>query len=149
MKTTQLILFGMLLGRAQHGRAQATRGAAASRRELGGAAHGDAACRRDRRAVGRQQRQALLKGLRDKEQGGNHDRFRRAGADRRAVARCGAGRSPRIIRRRRKATWIAKDFRFHTGEGDAEREAALHTVGAPTGEPVLILHGTGGSAANS
>jgi homoserine O-acetyltransferase len=41
--------------------------------------------------------------------------------------------------------WKAHDFRFHTGQTlDA---VTLHytTVGAPSGEPVLILHGTGGS----
>ena len=43
MKTTQLILFGMLLAEHNHGRrAGARRGGAQGRRELGGAAHGDA-----------------------------------------------------------------------------------------------------------
>jgi homoserine O-acetyltransferase len=43
--------------------------------------------------------------------------------------------------------WIAKDFKFHTGE---VQEVRLHylTVGDPQGEPVLVLHGTGGSGAN-
>ena len=42
-----------------------------------------------------------------------------------------------------EADWTAPNFRFHTGETMPVR---LHytTVGAPTGEPVLILHGTGG-----
>src|SRR3982750_3313835 len=44
--------------------------------------------------------------------------------------------------------WVAKDFRFHTGEVIPELRLHYTTVGAPTGEPVLILHGTGGSAAN-
>ena len=44
--------------------------------------------------------------------------------------------------------WIAKGFRFHTGEVMPEVRLHYTTVGAPTGEPVLILHGTGGSAAN-
>ena len=41
--------------------------------------------------------------------------------------------------------WIAPEFRFHTGQ--VIKDVRLHytTVGAPTGEPVLILHGTGGS----
>jgi len=43
--------------------------------------------------------------------------------------------------------WTAKDFKFHSGE---VMPVKLHytTVGAPTGEPVLVLHGTGGSAAS-
>jgi homoserine O-acetyltransferase/O-succinyltransferase len=42
--------------------------------------------------------------------------------------------------------WTAKDFRFHTGEVLAELKLGYKTVGDPTGEPVLILHGTAGSA---
>ena len=41
--------------------------------------------------------------------------------------------------------WIARDFRFHTGETMAELRLHYTTIGAPTGEPVLILHGTAGS----
>ena len=48
----------------------------------------------------------------------------------------------------KQGDWIAKDFRFHTGEVMPEVRLHYTTVGAPTGEPVLILHGTGGSAAN-
>src|SRR5262249_38864339 len=43
--------------------------------------------------------------------------------------------------------WIAHDFRFHTGEVLPELRLHYATVGAPTGEPVVILHGTGGSGA--
>ncbi len=43
--------------------------------------------------------------------------------------------------------WIARDFRFHTGEIMPELRIAYRTVGASTGEPVLILHGTAGSGA--
>ena len=48
----------------------------------------------------------------------------------------------------KEGDWVARDFRFHTG--DVFPEAKLHytTIGAPSGEPVLILHGTGGSGAN-
>ena len=44
--------------------------------------------------------------------------------------------------------WIAKDFRFHTG--DMMPEVRLHytTVGDPAGEPVLVLHGTAGAGTN-
>jgi homoserine O-acetyltransferase/O-succinyltransferase len=46
----------------------------------------------------------------------------------------------------KQGDWVVKDFRFHTG--DVMPEVRLHyiTVGAPTGEPVLVLHGTGSSA---
>jgi homoserine O-acetyltransferase len=43
--------------------------------------------------------------------------------------------------------WIAKDFKFHTGEIMPELRLHYTTVGAPTGQPVLVLHGSGGSAA--
>lgn len=42
--------------------------------------------------------------------------------------------------------WIAKDFRFHTGEVLPEVKLAYTTIGEPTGAPVLILHGTSGNA---
>lgn len=44
--------------------------------------------------------------------------------------------------------WTAKDFRFHTGEVMPELKLAYTTIGEPSGEPVLVLHGTAGSAAN-
>ena len=44
--------------------------------------------------------------------------------------------------------WVARDFRFHTGEVLPELRLTYKTVGAPTGEPVLLLHGTAGSAAS-
>ena len=43
-------------------------------------------------------------------------------------------------------TFVLKDFRFHTGETLPEVRMAYKTIGEPTGEPVLILHGTAGSA---
>lgn len=46
----------------------------------------------------------------------------------------------------REGTWTAKDFRFHNGEVMPELRLAYTTIGDPGGEPVLILHGTGGSA---
>jgi homoserine O-acetyltransferase len=48
----------------------------------------------------------------------------------------------------REGSWIAKDFRFHTGQVVPELRLNYATVGAPTGEPVLVLHGTTGSAAS-
>jgi homoserine O-acetyltransferase len=41
--------------------------------------------------------------------------------------------------------WIVKDFRFHTGEVLPELKMHYVTIGAPTGEPVLVLHGSAGS----
>ncbi len=45
-----------------------------------------------------------------------------------------------------EAHWIAPEFQFGTGE--TLRALRLHytTIGAPSGDPVLVLHGTGGSA---
>ncbi|MEA2879655.1 MAG: homoserine O-acetyltransferase/O-succinyltransferase [Hyphomicrobiales bacterium] len=42
--------------------------------------------------------------------------------------------------------WIVRDFKFHTGEVLPELRLAYTTVGEPTGEPVVVLHGTTGSA---
>ena len=38
--------------------------------------------------------------------------------------------------------WVAPDFRFHTGEVMPDLRLHYTTVGAPSGQPVLILHGT-------
>jgi len=48
----------------------------------------------------------------------------------------------------RQGDWIAKDFKFHTGETMAELKLHYTTVGEATGQPVLVLHGSGGSAAS-
>ena len=47
----------------------------------------------------------------------------------------------------KEGDWIARDFKFHTG--DVMPEVLLHyrTVGEPSGQPVLLLHGTSGSGA--
>ena len=47
----------------------------------------------------------------------------------------------------KEGSWVARDFRFHTGEVMPELRLGYTTVGSPTGEPVLILHGTTGSGA--
>ena len=44
--------------------------------------------------------------------------------------------------------WVVRDFRFHTGEVLPELRLHYRTIGAPAGEPVLILHGTTGSGAS-
>jgi homoserine O-acetyltransferase len=48
----------------------------------------------------------------------------------------------------KQGDYIAKDFKFHTGETMPELRLHYSTVGEPTGQPVLVLHGTGGSAAS-
>ena len=48
----------------------------------------------------------------------------------------------------KQGAWVAKDVKFHTGEVLAEVRLAYTTVGEPGGEPVVLLHGTGGSAAS-
>ncbi len=45
-----------------------------------------------------------------------------------------------------EGVFVAKDFRLHTGDVLPEVTLAYTTVGASTGQPALILHGTGGSA---
>ena len=45
----------------------------------------------------------------------------------------------------REATWVVRDFRFHTGEVLPELRLHYTTVGDPSGEPVVLLHGTTGS----
>lgn len=48
----------------------------------------------------------------------------------------------------KEGSWVARDFRFHTGEVLPELRVHYTTVGAPAGEPVLVLHGTTGSGTN-
>jgi homoserine O-acetyltransferase len=48
----------------------------------------------------------------------------------------------------RQGDWTAKDFKFHTGVTMPELRLHYTTVGEPTGQPVLVLHGSGGSAAS-
>ncbi len=46
----------------------------------------------------------------------------------------------------KQGEWIAKNFKFHTGEVMPELHLHYTTVGEPSGIPVVVLHGTGGSA---
>ncbi|AND91706.1 alpha/beta fold hydrolase [Bradyrhizobium diazoefficiens] len=48
----------------------------------------------------------------------------------------------------KQADWIARDFKFHTGDVMPELRLHYTTVGEPSGQPVLVLHGTGGSGAS-
>ncbi len=47
----------------------------------------------------------------------------------------------------KQGEWVAHDFKFHNGETMTALRLHYTTVGEPSGEPVLVLHGTGGSAA--
>lgn len=42
----------------------------------------------------------------------------------------------------KEGDWVARDFRFHTGEVIPELHLHYTTIGASSGQPVLILHGT-------
>ncbi len=44
-----------------------------------------------------------------------------------------------------ESDWTLRDFRFHSGEILPELRLHYTTVGAPTGQPVLILHGSAGA----
>src|SRR5262249_46356078 len=48
----------------------------------------------------------------------------------------------------KEADCVAQDFGFHTGVVIPDLLLHYRTIGDPSGEPVLILHGTGGSGAN-
>src|SRR5215510_5803231 len=46
----------------------------------------------------------------------------------------------------KEGQWVARDFKFHTGDVMPELRLHYTTVGEPSGQPVLLLHGTNGSA---
>jgi homoserine O-acetyltransferase len=48
----------------------------------------------------------------------------------------------------KEGTFIARDFRFHTGEVMPELRLHYRTIGDPSGDPVVVLHGTSGSGAS-
>src|SRR4029453_2924347 len=48
----------------------------------------------------------------------------------------------------KEGAWIARNFRFDTGGVLPEVRLHYRTVGNPSGDPVLVLHGTGGSGAS-
>jgi homoserine O-acetyltransferase len=47
----------------------------------------------------------------------------------------------------KEGSYIARDFRFHTGEVLPELRLHYTALGNPAGEPVMLLHGTTGSGA--
>jgi homoserine O-acetyltransferase len=48
----------------------------------------------------------------------------------------------------KQGDWVARDFKFHSGATMPELRLHYTTVGEPNGQPVLVLHGSGGSAAS-
>ena len=48
----------------------------------------------------------------------------------------------------KQGDWVARDFRFHTGEVMSEVKLHYTTIGDPSGIPIVVLHGSGGSANN-
>ena len=46
----------------------------------------------------------------------------------------------------KQGEWIATNFKFHTGETLPDLRISYTTVGEPSGQPVLVLHGTTGNA---
>jgi len=47
----------------------------------------------------------------------------------------------------KQGDWVAPQFTFHTGEVVSELRLHYTTVGEPSGQPVVVLHGTGQSGA--
>jgi homoserine O-acetyltransferase len=47
----------------------------------------------------------------------------------------------------KEGSFVLRDFKFHTGEVMPELRVHYRTVGEPSGQPVLVLHGTAGSGA--
>ena len=45
----------------------------------------------------------------------------------------------------KEGSWVARDFRFHTGEVMSELRLNYTTLGDPKNDAVLVLHGTTGS----
>jgi homoserine O-acetyltransferase len=48
----------------------------------------------------------------------------------------------------KQGEWVAPNFKFHTGEVMSALKLHYTTVGDPSGIPVVVLHGSGSSAAS-
>jgi len=48
----------------------------------------------------------------------------------------------------KEGSWVAKEFKFKSGEVMPEVTLHYRTIGSPTNEPILLLHGTAGSGNN-
>ena len=53
--------------------------------------------------------------------------------------------SAQVFPNQKTEVWVAKDFRFHTGEVVSSLNIGYTTLGNPAGETVVILHGTTGT----
>src|SRR3984893_4966826 len=49
----------------------------------------------------------------------------------------------------KEGDWVARDFKFHTGEVMPQVRLHYRTVREPSGQAVLILHGSSGSGASN
>jgi homoserine O-acetyltransferase/O-succinyltransferase len=48
----------------------------------------------------------------------------------------------------KEGDWVARDFKFHNGEVMSEVRLHYTTIGEPSGQPILILHGSSGEGAS-
>ena len=60
----------------------------------------------------------------------------------------GASRAAADYPAPKQGDWVARDFRFHTGQVTPELRLHYRTIGEPSGEPVLVLHGSSGSGSS-
>ena len=58
-----------------------------------------------------------------------------------------AADAPAQFPAQKESSWVVSDFRFHSGEVLPELRLNYITLGVPTNEAILILHGTTGSGA--
>ena len=68
-----------------------------------------------------------------------------AGAALSVVAFAALAQQPTNYPAPKEGSYVIKGFKFHTGEVLPELRMAYRTVGEPSGEPVVVLHGTSGS----
>ncbi len=61
---------------------------------------------------------------------------------------CAAAASAADYPKPQEGQWVAKDFKFHTGEAMPELKLHYRTIGDPKNPAVLMLHGTSGSGAS-
>jgi len=48
----------------------------------------------------------------------------------------------------KESRWVARDFKFHTGEVMPEVTLFYRIIGSPANEAALVLHGTAGNGGN-
>jgi homoserine O-acetyltransferase len=62
-----------------------------------------------------------------------------------ACAACGTSALAQSFQNQKTGVWVAKDFRFHTGEVVPALSIGYTTLGDPKSEAIVILHGTTGT----